>query len=121
MTGSVGTTVTHDRVQSGAILDGYRVDDRIHRGGTGSVYSATAPADHDPGFPIVIKAPLLGRGESSIGVDSFEMEQMILPALEGTHVPRFVQAGDVASTPYIVMKHSLKRLGSAESWNSSQK
>jgi len=104
MTGSVGTTVTHDRVQSGAILDGYRVDDRIHRGGTGSVYSATAPADHDPGFPIVIKAPLLGRGESSIGVDSFEMEQMILPALEGTHVPRFVQAGDVASTPYIVME-----------------
>src|SRR5205809_3866585 len=93
-----------DSVQRGANIDGYRVDGRIHRGGTGSVYAATAPAHHDPGFPIVIKAPLLGRGESSIGVDSFEMEQMILPVLDGPHVPRFVQAGDVTSIPYIVME-----------------
>jgi hypothetical protein len=93
-----------EQIEPGAIVDGWRVGDCIHKGGTGSIYRADPPADRDPGFPVVIKAPLLGRGESSIGIDSFEMEAMILPALTGPHVPRFVQAGDVTATPYIVME-----------------
>jgi eukaryotic-like serine/threonine-protein kinase len=92
------------RVHPGAIIDGYRVGECIHKGGTGSIYRATALPQKDPGFPIVIKAPLLGRGESSIGIDSFEMEQTVLPNLTGRHVPRFVAAGDVTATPYIVME-----------------
>ena len=93
-----------ERMEPGAVIDGFRVGERMHKGGTGSLYRAEAPAGRDPGFPIVIKAPLLGRGESSIGIDSFEMEAMILPTLAGAHVPRFVQAGDVTATPYIVME-----------------
>jgi serine/threonine protein kinase len=93
-----------ERIEPGAVVDGFRVGERIHKGGTGSVYRVEAPAGRDPGFPIVFKAPLLGSGESGIGIDSFEMEAMILPTLTGAHVPRFVQAGDVTATPYIVME-----------------
>jgi serine/threonine protein kinase len=93
-----------ERVESGAVIDGYRVGERIHAGGNGSIFRATAPADRDPGFAVIIKAPLLGRGESSIGIVSFEIEQLILPTLSGAHVPRFVHAGDITTTPFIVME-----------------
>jgi nucleotide-binding universal stress UspA family protein len=58
----------------------------------------------DPGFPIVLKAPFLGRGESAIGIIGLEMEQTILAKLSGPHVPRFVAAGDVRASPYVVME-----------------
>lgn len=93
-----------EHVQTGASIDGYRVDACIHNGGTGSIYRVDPPADKDPGFPIIIKAPRLGRDEATIGIDSFEMERTILPTLTGPHVPRFVAAGDVTATPYIVME-----------------
>ena len=93
-----------DQVQPGAIIDGFRVGDCIHQGGTGPIYRVEAPAGADPGFPLVMKVPRLGRGEATIGIESFEMEQMILPTLGGPHVPRFVAAGDVTATPYIVME-----------------
>jgi eukaryotic-like serine/threonine-protein kinase len=92
------------QVQPGAVIDGYRVGECIHRGGTGSIYQVEAPAAGDPGFPLVMKVPRLGRGESTIGIESFEMEQTILPTLSGRHVPRFVATGDVTATPYIIME-----------------
>ena len=91
-------------IQPGAIVDGYLVGECIHEGGTGAIFRAVAPRHKEPGFPIVLKAPFLGRGEPSVGIDSFEMEQTILPTLEGPHVPRFVAAGDVTTTPYLVME-----------------
>jgi len=96
--------LVRERVRVGAVIDGYRIDACAHKGGMGSIFRVTAPAEKDPGFPIVMKAPLLGRGESSIGIESFEMEQMILSSLSGQHVPRFVASGDVTATPYIVME-----------------
>jgi len=102
-----------ERIEPGAIIDGYRVGACIHGGGTGSIYEVAAPAGRDPGFPIAMKAPLLGRGESSVGIDSFEMEQMILPTLTGPHVPRYVASGDVTATPYIVMER-IQGLGLSE-------
>jgi serine/threonine protein kinase len=93
-----------DHVQPGAVIDGYRVDECIHRGGMGSIYRVEAPAAGDPGFPLVMKVPRLGHGEATIGIESFEMEQTILPTLSGPHVPRFVATGDVTATPYIVME-----------------
>jgi len=92
------------RFHSGDILDGCRVGECIHEGGTGSIYSATALAAQDPGFPMVVKVPFLGRGESTIGIISLEMEQMVLARLSGRHVPRFVAAGDIRAAPYIVME-----------------
>src|SRR5215470_16314754 len=70
-----------DPVQPGALVDGYRVGASIHRGGNGAIYLTEAPAGADPGFPLVMKVPRLGRGESTLGIESFEIEQMILPTL----------------------------------------
>ena len=93
-----------ERLEPGATIDGFRVGESIHQGGTGYIYRVSAPEGKDPGFPIVMKAPALGPGEPTIGVDSFEIEQMILPTLTGSSVPRFVAAGDLSATPYIVME-----------------
>jgi serine/threonine protein kinase len=93
-----------DRVQTGVVIDDYRVGNCIHRGGMSSIYQVEAPAAADPGFPLVMKVPRLGRGEPTIGIESFEMEQMILPTLSGPHVPRFAATGDMSATPYIVME-----------------
>jgi len=91
-------------VRPGAVIDGFRVAECIHNGGTGAIYSVLSPEDADPGFPLVMKVPRIGRGESTLGIESFEVEQMILPALRGPHVPRVAATGDVTTTPYIVME-----------------
>jgi len=93
-----------DRVQPGMVVDGFRVGACLHRGGNGAIYQVDAPAAADPGFPLVMKVPRLGRGEATLGIESFEMEQMILPTLRGDHAPRFVATGDLTATPYIVME-----------------
>ena len=52
-----------ERLQPGAIIDGFRVGEYLHKGGTGFIYHVTAQPEKDPGFPIVMKAPALGPGE----------------------------------------------------------
>jgi serine/threonine protein kinase len=91
-----------EKLQSGAVIDGYRIGQCIHRGGMGSIYRVDAGAEY--GFPLVMKVPRLGRGESTLGIESFETEQMILPKLTGPHVPRVIATGDVSATPYILME-----------------
>jgi nucleotide-binding universal stress UspA family protein len=86
-----------------AAIDGFRIVERIHAGGTGYIYAVEAAPGSEPGFPLVMKVPAVGIGEPWIGVVAFEMELMILPALTGPHVPRFVAAGDLHTTPYLVM------------------
>jgi eukaryotic-like serine/threonine-protein kinase len=93
-----------EQLHPGGIIDGYRLGDCVHKGGTGVIYRATAPAQQETGFPIVLKAPFLGHGESAIGIIGLEMEQMILAKLTGPHVPRFVSAGDIRASPYVVME-----------------
>lgn len=92
------------QVQTGAVIDGYLVGECMHNGGTGYVYHVTAPVDKDPGFPLVMKVPGVGHAQPTIGIESFEMEQMILPTLTGRCVPRFVASGSLTETPYIVME-----------------
>lgn len=101
---AIPNTSTFGRLASGTEVGGYRIAERIHAGGTGFIYSVTAPPDADPGFPLVMKVPAVGWGEPTIGVVGFEMELMIHPALTGPHVPRFVAAGDLHTTPYLVME-----------------
>jgi eukaryotic-like serine/threonine-protein kinase len=93
-----------EQLHPGGIIDGYRLGNCIHKGGTGVIYRATAPERREVDFPIVLKAPFLGRGESAIGIIGLEMEQMILAKLRGPHVPRFVSAGDIGASPYVVME-----------------
>ena len=93
-----------ERFQPGTRVDGFLIGDCIHAGGNGFIYRATPPAGHDPGFPVVLKVPAIGRAQPTISIVGFEMEQMILPALAGPHVPRFVATGELSATPYIAME-----------------
>ena len=94
-----------ERFAPGAQLDGFVVGECIHAGGNAFIYKATPPADRNPGFPVVLKVPAIGRAQPTIAIESFEMEEMIHPLLSGSHVPRFVSAGDLSATPYIAMEH----------------
>jgi len=91
-------------LRAGHLIDGFQVGECIHSGGTGFIYRVTAPPARDPGFPLVLKAPAVGRAQPTISIVTFEMEQMILPTLCGTHVPRFVAEGALTATPYLVME-----------------
>ncbi len=86
----------------GTEIDGFRIEQQIHAGGMAIIYRVSGP---DAGFPIVMKVPRLGFGEPAESVVSFEVEQLVLAALKGPHVPRFVAAGDIARQPYLVMEH----------------
>ena len=88
-----------ERLQPGIELDGFRLGERVHSGAQGQIFRVLAP---DQGFPTIMKVPRVGPGEPGENLISFETEAMILPALSGPHVPRFVAAGDLAKTPYLV-------------------
>jgi eukaryotic-like serine/threonine-protein kinase len=90
-----------ERYAAGAELGGFRLGERIHSGAAGHIFRVTGG---DPTFTKVLKAPRVGPGESGEGVINFETEAMLLPALSGPHVPRFVAAGTLAQTPYLVME-----------------
>jgi nucleotide-binding universal stress UspA family protein len=80
---------------------GFAVGPRIHRGGMADVYEVTGG---DVGIPLVMKVPRIGHGEPAENVITFEMEQTILGALHGPHVPRLVAAGGLEDRPYLVME-----------------
>jgi nucleotide-binding universal stress UspA family protein len=95
----------------GTEIDGFRIEGRIHSGGMATIYRVTG---RDAGFPLVMKVPRLGHGEPGESVVSFEVEQLVMAALTGPHVPRFVAAGDLARHPYVVMEYVEGR--SLSSW-----
>src|SRR5450432_580417 len=95
----------HD-LTAGQVIDGFRLDAALDPGGMASFWRVSRPAPPSPdgaNFPMVMKVPLLRRGEDPITIVGFEVEQMILARLSGPHVPRFVAAGDFEQ-PYIVME-----------------
>jgi eukaryotic-like serine/threonine-protein kinase len=52
-----------------------------------------------------MKMPLLREGDDPTAMVGFEVEQMIMPILQGPHVPLFIASGDFSAQPYIVMEH----------------
>ncbi len=88
----------------GTVVDGFVIGERINAGVYGFIYRATPPPERDPGFPVVLKVPAIGRAQPSLSIVSFEIEEMILPLLRGAHVPRFAAAGDLSATPYLAME-----------------
>lgn len=59
----------------------------------------------DPGFALAMKVPRMTAGDGAENITSFEVEHQIMPVLSGSHVPRFVAAGDLAHVPYLVMEY----------------
>ena len=88
-------------LELGTALDGFRLEERVHSGGMAVLYRVSGP---DAGFPLLMKVPRLGHGEPASNLVSFEVEQMVLEALGGPHVPRFVAKGEVGRVPYLVME-----------------
>lgn len=88
----------------GDSIDGFTIEGRLHTGGNGYLYRVKAEPGRDPGFPLLMKVPGVGHGESALGVVSFEIEQIILPQLSGPHVPRTMAIGEEAMRPYLVME-----------------
>src|SRR3569833_944484 len=88
-------------LESGTVIDGFRLEELLHRGGMSELWRVPrAGAD----LPMLMKVPLIKEGSDPAAVVGFEMEQMIMPRLSGPHVPRFIAAGDFSVQPYIVME-----------------
>ena len=89
------------RLTTGMEVDGFCIGPRIHSGAMGDIFRVEAV---NLGFPCIMKVPRLGDDQSAEGLLAFETEVIILPALAGRHVPRFVRAGDIVDKPYLVVE-----------------
>jgi eukaryotic-like serine/threonine-protein kinase len=88
-------------LRPGDVIDGFRLVERMHIGGMAHLWRVTRD-DMSP--PAMLKAPIIQDGDDATAIVSFEMEQMILPLLQGPHAPRFIGSGDFTRQPYIVME-----------------
>jgi len=105
--------MARDHLEPGSIVDGFRIEERVHTGGMATLWRVTRP---DIAMPMLMKIPKIFEGADPAAIVSFEMEQMILPRLTGVHVPTFVAAGAFDQQPHIVMEQIpgatlIKRLG----------
>jgi eukaryotic-like serine/threonine-protein kinase len=91
-------------LEPGSVIDGFRVIGRLHAGGTAHLFRVETIKGLDPGFPLVMKVPRVGHDQPTESILGYETEAMILPALHGPHVPRFVAAGDLAHVPHLTME-----------------
>jgi serine/threonine protein kinase len=93
------------KLAPGELLDGFRVIECLHAGGMAHVYQVTYADGSTPGFDMAMKVPKMTAGDGAENIVGFEVEQQILQVLEGPHIPRFVAAGDLENTPYLVMEY----------------
>jgi hypothetical protein len=90
------------RPQPGAEIDAFRLGECVHVGSMASIFRLAGPKGE---LPLVMKIPLLGAGERSANVVSFEQCRTVLGALaQSPHHPTLVAYGDVETTPYLVME-----------------
>lgn len=90
--------------QPGQVIDGFVVGEHLHRGGMAGIWAVRREDPAADPMPLVMKVPRIKGGEDPAAIVGFEVEQMILPALHGPHVPRYVARGDYTRTPYLVME-----------------
>jgi eukaryotic-like serine/threonine-protein kinase len=89
-------------LEAGQIIDGFRLDEQLHRGGMAVLWRVSHP-EHGR-LPLIMKIPIFDYGEGPGAIVGFEVEQMILPRLSGPHVPKFVAEAGFDTQPYIVME-----------------
>jgi len=94
-----------ERLEPGMVVDGFRLEEKLHKGGMAWLWRVTrAGADDRRQEPLLMKVPILGDNDDPAAIVGFEVEQMIMPKLTGVHVPCFVASGDFTGQPYIVME-----------------
>jgi serine/threonine protein kinase len=90
----------------GTILDGFTIEECIHSGGMAHIYQVRYTDERQTaGFPMAMKIPRMTAGDGAENIISFEIESQIMQVLTGSHVPRFVAAGDLDRVPYLVMEY----------------
>ncbi|MFL6664143.1 MAG: hypothetical protein ACJ8G7_18375 [Rhizobacter sp.] len=70
-------------LQVGQVVDGFRLDAHLHRGGMANPWRVTAleaAAAPDRALPLVMKVPRIKGGEDPATIVGFEVEQMIMPS-----------------------------------------
>jgi eukaryotic-like serine/threonine-protein kinase len=92
------------RLKPGMIIDGFRVEEKLHKGGMATLWHVTRIDGKDDDPRLLMKIPILGDNTDPAAIVGFEVEQMIMPKLTGIHVPHFVASGDFTGQPYIVME-----------------
>ena len=96
------------RLQPGMVIDGFRVEEKLHKGGMATLWHVTRvdgkEGKESEGRRLLMKIPILGDNTDPAAIVGFEVEQMIMPKLTGIHVPHFVASGDFTGQPYIVME-----------------
>ena len=93
--------------EAGQVVDGFRLEEHLHRGGMANLWRVTRTEPEARGLPVlplIMKVPRVMGGDDPATIVGFEVEQMIMPALRGPHVPKFIAQGDFARVPYIVME-----------------
>jgi serine/threonine protein kinase len=93
------------RLEVGTELDGFRIGACLHAGGMAHIYEVSYADARPAPFDMVMKVPRMTAGDGAENIVGFEVEHQILQVLHGTHVPRFVAAGDLETLPYLVMEH----------------
>ena len=93
------------RLEAGTALDGFRIGACLHAGGMAHIYEVTYADERPAPFKMVMKVPRMTAGDGAENIVGFEVEHQILQVLQGSHVPRFVAAGDLVTLPYLVMEH----------------
>ena len=89
---------------AGQVLDGFRLEERLHQGGMANLWRVSRIEGDDDGVELLMKVPRIKGGEDPATIVGFEVEQMLMPQLSGPHVPRFVARGDWTKQAYIVME-----------------
>ncbi len=98
-------------LEKGAVVEGFLLEKRLHQGGMASLWRVIrvdadgnpAPLPDEP--PLIMKVPRIKGGEDPATIVGYEVEQMIMPALAGVHVPKYIARGDFTRQPFIVMEH----------------
>ena len=97
---------TMQRPAPGMVIDGFRLQEKLHKGGMATLWRVvrTDIGDATPQVPLLMKIPILGDSNNPTAIVAFEVEKMIMPKLSGIHVPHFIASGDFTGHPYIVME-----------------
>src|SRR6185369_16276373 len=93
--------MTSHRWQQGAEVDGFTLGELIQTGGMGSIFRVTKPGLT---LPALMKLPRLDVAQASEALVAFQTELAIARILKGPHVPAFIAAGDLTTTPHLVME-----------------
>jgi protein-serine/threonine kinase len=91
-------------LEVGQVLDGFRLEERLHQGGMANLWRVSRVDGADDGTELLMKVPRIKGGEDPATIVGFEVEQMLMPQLSGPHVPRFVARGDWTRQAFVVME-----------------